>query len=165
MPQRAAGGRSARAGPSFPPAPALLLLLASLTPAPATDGAGAPTLLAAPAAARNEAYAFHSHGRPWRHDEGLWRHFDWSAITTLCASSDLQDVDAPLLATAHSHGVRIAQLKGCYYREAGPATAGEAGVACPREVTNASSRAEWVAAVARNASRLGCAPAACLRPT
>ena len=116
MPQRAAGGRSAPAGPSFPPAPALLLLLASLTPAPAT-GWGA----------RSEAYAFHSHGRPWRHDEGLWRHFDWSAITTLCASSDLQDVDAPLLATAHSHGVRIAQLKGCYYREAGPATAGEAG--------------------------------------
>ena len=94
MRQRAAGGRSARAGPPFPPAPALLLLLASLTPAPATDGVGVPTL-AAPTAARDEAYAFHSHGRPWRHDEGLWRHFDWSAITTLCASSDLQDIDKP----------------------------------------------------------------------
>ena len=160
MPQRAAGGRPARAGPPLLPAPALLLLLASLTPAPASDGVGARTLLAAPAATR-EAYAFHSHGRPWRHDEGLWRQFPWSAITTLCASSDLQDVDAPLVATAHAHGVRLAQLKGCYYREAGPATAAEAGVACPREVTNASSRAEWVAAVARNASRLGCDPAAC----
>ena len=85
----------------------------------------------------SELYAFHSHGRPWRHDMGLWSDFNWSAVTTLCATS-----------------FRVAQLKGCYYHEDGPADAAERGHACPADLLNASSRAEWIEALVHNVTRL-----------